>query len=318
MNKRILISDEVHPLLVEGLTAEGFLVDYRPQITQQEVFNNIELYEGLIVNSKVYVGKEMMDKGQRLKFICRAGSGLEVFDLDYAKQKEIIAFNSPEGNSNAVAEFSLGVLLNLMRNVVKADKEVRNNEWIREANRGEELKGKTVGLIAFGNTGRAFANLLRGFDVNILAYDKYLTGYSDKYVAEAALNDIFEQADILSLHLPLTIETTHMINYGFLSSFRKAYWLVNTSRGKVLKTSDLLKCINEGRIKGAALDVLENERIAELNDSEKNIFKQLTESNRFVLSPHIAGWTTESKQKIAETLLYRIKQIYNTPQFLLP
>ena len=229
MKGKILITDDVHPLLVEGLQHDGFVVEYRPDISAEKVFEIISEYTGLIINSKVYASKELLARATQLKFICRAGSGLEVIDLDFAKQKNIAAFNSPEGNSNAVAEHALAMLLNLMNNISKADVEIRNYEWKREENRGYELSGKTVGLIAYGNNARAFAKLLRGFDVEVLAYDKYVHGFSSEHVREATLQEIFENADMLSLHLPLTEETKYMIDYRFLSSFKKSIWFINIS-----------------------------------------------------------------------------------------
>jgi D-3-phosphoglycerate dehydrogenase len=310
MTKKILITDEVHSLLVDGLSNDGFTVDYKPKITPAEVLDTIHEYEGLIVNSKVYVGPEMFDRAALLKFVCRAGSGLEVIDLNYARYKNVIAFNSPEGNRMAVAEHALGMLLGLMNNLCKADSEVRRYEWIREPNRGYELSGKTVALIAYGNTAQAFAKLLSGFDVKILAYDKYYHGFSNKQVTEASMETIFDQADVLSLHLPLTGETNYMIDYDFLIRFKKPYWFINTSRGKVLRTADLIKAMNEGRIIGSALDVLENEKINQLSAEEKTVFEQLIAKQNILLSPHIAGWTHESKIRIATILLEKIRNIY--------
>lgn len=269
MKGRILITDDVHHLLKEALEQDGFVVNYRPDISAEEVLEIIHDYEGLVINSKVYAGEELLDRAVKLKFICRAGSGLEVIDLDYAKQKNVIAFNSPEGNRNAVAEHALGMLLNLLNNISKADRELRNKEWKREENRGNELSGKTIGLIAYGNTAQSFAKILKGFDVKILAYDKYLHGFEN----ESSLETIFEQADILSVHLPLTEKTKYMIDYAFLSSFKKPIWLINTSRGKVLRTTDLLHALNEGKIISAALDVFENEKLSSLNENEKKILK---------------------------------------------
>jgi D-3-phosphoglycerate dehydrogenase len=309
--RKILITDEVHSLLPEGLEQMGFEVHYQPKIKPEEVLENISEYEGLVINSKVYVGKEMMDRATRLKFVCRAGSGLEVIDLEYAKLKNISAFNSPEGNRNAVAEFALGALLNMMRNIGKSNIEVKNREWKREENRGVELSGKTVGLIAYGNTGQAFAKLLAGFDVQVLAYDKYYHGFSAGHVKAATMEEIAEKADVLSLHLPLTPETTYMIDLQFLDSFKKPFWLLNTSRGKVLDLGALLTCIFEGGIIGAALDVLENEKINTLSKTEQANFDSCVADKRIFLSPHIAGWTHESKRKIAEVLLSRIKEIYH-------
>ena len=311
--RKILITDEVHALLPEGLQETGFEVHYRPKIRAEEVLEIIGDYEGLVINSKVYVGKEMIDRAVQLKFVCRAGSGLEVIDLEYAKNKNIIAFNSPEGNRNAVAEFALGALLNMMRNVSKSNSEVKQKLWNREENRGVELSGKTLGMIAFGNTAQAFAKLLSGFDVQILAYDKYYNGFTSGHIKEADLEEIFEKADILSLHLPLTTETAFMIDYNFLSKFKKPYWLLNTSRGKVLDTSALITHISQGTITGAALDVLENEKITSLSPAETDIFNSLIEEKRIFLSPHIAGWTHESKVKIAQVLLAGITKIYQAP-----
>ena len=307
--KRILITDDVHPLLYEALSKDGYEVNFQPEIKPDEVLAIIHDYTGLIVNSKVYVGKEMMDRAKKLKFVCRAGSGLEVIDLNYAKEKGIAAFNSPEGNRNAVAEHALGMLLNLMNHISRADAEVRQYQWNREENRGNELSGKTVGLIAFGNTAQAFAKLLHGFDVNILAYDKYYQRFSYEYITESSLEQIFEEADVLSLHLPLTEETKYMIDYKFLSSFKKPYWFINTSRGRVLHTAALIKCLNEGKIIGAALDVLENEKLDKLSIAENKDFGELITDKRVLLTPHIAGWTHESKRKIAEVLLEKIRAL---------
>ena len=308
--RKILITDDLHPLLQEGLEQDGFVVDYRPDILAEEVLEIIPDYEGLVINSKVYVGKEMFDRAVNLKFVCRAGSGLEVIDLNYAKQKNVLAFNSPEGNSNAVAEHALGMLLNIMNNISRAHEQVKSKQWIREQNRGNELRGKTIGLIAYGNTAQALAKLLIGFDVNILAYDKYERGFTNNFVSESSLETIFEKADVLSVHLPLTEETKYMIDYKFLSSFKKPIWLINTSRGKVLKTEDLLRAISERKVIAVALDVLENEKLSSFNEEEKKIFEQLTSNNRILLTPHIAGWTHESKQRIAEVLLEKIREIY--------
>ncbi|HRG88410.1 MAG TPA: NAD(P)-dependent oxidoreductase [Chitinophagales bacterium] len=310
MSKRILITDELHPLLQQGLETDGFTVDYRPTITEAEVHNIIHQYEGLVINSKVYAGKELLDKAVLLKFVCRAGSGLEVIDLPYAKEKNIAAFNSPEGNRNAVAEQALGMLLNLFNNITKANNEVHNYQWVREPNRGIELSGKTVALIAYGNTAQAFAKILRGFNVTVLAYDKYIKGFGDDFVNEASLQHIFDQADVVSLHLPLTAETTNMVDEAFLFSFKKPYWLLNTSRGKVLNAAALVKALDNGNVLGAALDVLENEKLNTLTQKQKADLDALLNKPNVLITPHIAGWTHESKQRIAEVLLEKIRKIY--------
>lgn len=307
--KKILITDEVHPLLADELKHDGFEVHYRPQITAEEVSETIHDYEGLIINSKVYAGKDLLSRAAKLQFVCRAGSGLEVIDLDFAKSKNIAAFNSPEGNRNAVAEHALGMLLDIMNNISRADRQMRHHVWKREENRGNELAGKTIGLLAYGNNAQSLVRILLGFDVNILAYDKYLKNFTNDFVKESTLEEIFEKADILSIHLPLTAETEYMVDYKFLSSFRKPIWLVNIARGKVLRTADLLRCLNEHKVIAAALDVFENEKPATFSEEEKHIYDQLIASQRVLLSPHIAGWTQESKRKIAEVLLEKIRTL---------
>lgn len=302
----ILITDELHPLLQKGLEEEGYAVDYRPDISPEEVSEIIENYTGLIINSKIYAGRELLSKAAKLKFVARAGSGLEVIDLEEARKKGIAVINSPEGNRNAVAEQALGMLLSIMNNLPRAYAQIKNNEWVREPNRGNELSGKTIGMLAYGNTAQAFAKLLSSFGVTVLAYDKYLKNFSSGFVKESTLSEIFEQADVLSIHLPLTRETEWMVDYQFLSSFKKPLWLVNTSRGKVLKTTGLLRALHEGKVTSAALDVLENEKLASFSEAEKQTFNALIADSRILLTPHIAGWTHESKQKIAEVLLQKI------------
>ena len=306
---KVLITDDLHSLLKEGLIADGFEVDDRPNIAPKQVLAIINEYTGLVINSKVYAGGELLGKATKLKFVCRAGSGLEVIDLPFAAAHNIAAFNSPEGNRNAVGEQALGMLLGLLNNIVIANGETKNSQWLREKNRGEELSGKTVGLIAYGNTGEAFAKLLRGFDVQILAYDKYKTGFGNEYVKESTLEEIFGKADVLSLHLPLTTETQYMVDYNFLSSFKKPYWFINTSRGKVLRTADMLRAVEEGKIKGAALDVLENEKLSSYTAEEQELYNRIVAKPNIILTPHIAGWTHESKRKIAETLLNKIRAL---------
>lgn len=305
---KVLITDDVHPLLIKGLQERGYVVDFMPDITEEEALTLIENYTGLIINSKIYCGEELLAKATQLKWITRLGSGMEVIDTVMCQQHSIRYANTPEGNSNAVAEHALGMLLTLMRNIVKANNEVANAQWFREANRGEELSGKTVAILGYGHTGTAFAKLLAPFHVKVLAYDKYKKGFaaSNSYVVESALDSIFNEADILSLHLPLTSETNQWINEDFLNSFKKSIYLLNTSRGKVLNTSDALKMFASGKVKGMGLDVLENENLTTLNSSEQLILKRLTESNKIVLTPHIAGWTNESKEKIAVITLQKI------------
>jgi D-3-phosphoglycerate dehydrogenase len=304
---KALITDNVHPLLIENLRQMGYDVTFQPNITFEETLAIISSYTGLIINSKIFCGDELLGKAPNLRWVGRLGSGMEVIDGRACDARGVKYFNSPEGNRNAVAEFALGLLLNLLNNITISNNEVKHGKWIREPNRGEELSGKTVGIIAFGNTGEAFAKILRGFDVKILAYDKYKRGVGSDFVKESTLEEIYEKADIVSLHLPLTEETKYMIDEKFLNSFSKPIYLINTSRGKVLKTTALISAIKSGKVKAAALDVLENEKISHFNEQERQWFDALVKDERVILTPHIAGWTVESKRKIAEVVLEKIK-----------
>lgn len=304
---KVLITDDVHPLLIDQLKQMGYEVDYLPQITFEETLNSISVYTGLIINSKMFCGSELLNKATNLRWVGRLGSGMEVIDTNACDKKGIKYFNSPEGNRNAVAEHALGLLLNLLNNITKSNNEVKTGKWIREPNRGEELSGKTVGIIAFGNTGQAFAKILRGFDVQVLAYDKYKKKFGDGFVKETMLEEIFMKADIVSLHLPLITDTKYMVDEKFLNSFHKPIYLINTSRGMVLKTTALLAAIQSGKVKAAALDVLENEKINHLNQDEKQWFDELINNQKVILTPHIAGWTIESKRKIAEVIISTLK-----------
>lgn len=309
--RRILITDRMHPSFMNELKLNGFEYVYRPNITQIETYSVIGKYSGLVVNSKLKLDKKFIDKAKKLKFIARAGSGMENIDVNYLMERKIKVISSPEGNSNAVAEHAVGMLLGLLNNIHKADREVRKKIWLREENRGVELEGKTVGVIGFGNTGSAFAGKLKGFNVKILAYDKYKKKFGNEEVKEVSLKKIFSEADILSFHIPLTEETKFMVNDEFLMCFRKKIILINTSRGKILKTSALIKAMEIGNVTGAALDVFENENLGELNENQEKDFQYLINSRKVILTPHLAGWSFESKEKIAKTLLKKIMQIIN-------
>lgn len=307
---KILITDPVHPILIEELEGLNYEVDYQPSIDQQGVIDVIPLYTGLIINSKINAGVQLIDKGERLKFIGRLGAGLEVIDQPYATSKGIQYFNTPEGNCDAVAEHAIGMLLGMMNHINRADAQVRKGQWIREPNRGVELGGKTVGIIGYGNTGFAFAKKLTGFDLRILAYDKYKSGFGTRTIEETRLNVIHEQADVVSLHVQLTPETHYLVNKSFIQRFSKPFYLVNTSRGNVVCTEDILWGLDEGLILGAALDVLENEKLDKLNEKELKVFERLVNHSKVLLTPHVAGWTKESKEKIAKTMAYKIKEIH--------
>lgn len=305
---KILITDNVHQLLIDNLEKSGFKITYLPEITWDEVFDIIDDYCAIVINTKTKMNKKMLDKAKNLKVIVRLGSGLDIIDLDYAHKKNIIVERTPEGNRNAVAEHSMGLLLSLLNNIVTSNIEVRNFQWNREKNRGLELEGKTIGLIGFGNTGTSFAKKLKCFDLNILVYDKYKQRFQEefRYVSETGMNRLFEECDILSLHIPLTKETFHLVNEEFINKFKKNIYLINTSRGKIIDTKDLIKGLESGKIKGAALDVLENEKPWTYDEEEKMNYQKLFSMENVIVTPHIAGWTLESKEKIAKFTFEKI------------
>lgn len=307
--KRVLITDDVHPLLLERFEAAGFRCDYRPDISLDTVRDIIGDYDGLIINSKILVDKLLLDRASRLRFVGRLGSGMEIVDRGYAAARGVAVYSSPEGNANAVAEHALGMLLALANNLLPADREVRRFDWQREKNRGFELAGKTIGIVGFGHTGSAFAHKLAGFDLRILAYDKYKTGYADalpQVTACAGLESLQRSADIISFHLPLTTETRHLVNAAFLAACRRGIVIVNTSRGQVVHTPSLIQALETGQAGGACLDVFENEKPHTFTAEERHQYERLYAMDQVVLSPHIAGWTHESKRKLAAILADRI------------
>ena len=299
---KILFIDTIHPLLKQELEKENHICDTAYNKNKDEIEQIINNYQGVIIRSRFKIDKQFIDCGSNLKFIARAGSGLENIDVDYAKNKNIHCYNAAEGNRQAVAEHALGMLLSLFNNLNRADLEVRNGIWKREENRGVELIGKTVAIIGYGNNGSAFAEVLKGFSVKILAYDKYLTGYPYKSTMET----IYKEADIVSLHVPLTEETSYLVDDNFINNFEKDIYLINTARGKCTNTKHLVAALENGKIKGACLDVLEYEKTSFENLSKEGLtadMQYLINSKKTILSPHIAGWTTESNVKIAEVLL---------------
>jgi D-3-phosphoglycerate dehydrogenase len=306
----VLFVDSTHYRLPEKLSQSGFNCDYKPDITPEDIIKIISKYDGVIIRSKIKIDKMIIEEATKLKFIGRVGAGLENIDVKYATQKGIKCFNSPEGNRDAVGEQALGMLLTLFNNILKADAEVRAGKWIREGNRGLEIKGKTIGIIGYGNMGSAFAQRLKGFEANVIAYDKYKFDYSNEFVTEKGLEELFEQTDILSLHIPLTEETRFMINNEFINRFKKNIYIINTARGKVLKTEDLVKNMISGKVQGVALDVLEYEQISFENLHSDNDLPEplqyLIKSSNVVLTPHIAGWTHESNIKLSEYLADKI------------
>ncbi len=310
MNKgKILFVDTAHDELTNSLVKQGFECDYFSDYGRKELMSIANNYVGIIVRSKVKLDAEFLSYCTKLKFIGRVGAGMENIDVDYAHNNDIICLNAPEGNRDAVGEQAIGMLLTLFNNLIVADSEVRNGIWIREGNRGYELGGKKIGIIGYGNTGNAFARKLIGFDVDVLAYDKYKSNFSDDFVKESTMEEIFEQCDILSLHVPLTNETEYLLSSDYLSKFKKNIYVINTSRGKVVVTSDLISGINSGKVLGACLDVLEYEGLSFEDIKLPEEFKTLISMKNVVLSPHIAGWTHESSYKMAVTLADKIASL---------
>jgi len=309
---KILFIDTAHPYLTEELTRVGFHCDHYTGLNRQEILDMLHQYTGVIIRSKIKLDKVALNYATNLKFIGRVGAGMENIDLDAAEAKGIICLNAPEGNRDAVAEHAMGMILALLNHLLKVDAEVRKGIWIREGNRGIEIKGKTVGIIGFGNTGSEFARRLMGFGARVLAYDKYKSGFSSDWVEEATMDRIFEEADFLSLHIPLTEETYYLVNSEYIEKFKKPIYVINTSRGQCVNTADLMDAIDRGKVLGASLDVLEIEKLSFENLDTSNIpesFKRLFSSDKVILSPHIAGWTHESNYKLAWHLAEKIKNL---------
>lgn len=310
--KRILIADEMHPSLFGMLDAAGFAHDYQPAIRRPQLLETIGSFEGLIIRSKTAVDAELLQKATHLQFIGRAGAGLDLIDEETCRRLGIRVFAANEGNRDAVAEHVLGMLLSLLNHLHTADREVRQRQWRREANRGTELGGKTVGLLGYGNNGRAFAQRLAGFGVRVLAYDKFRP-VDGPFAEPATLNDMFREADVLSLHVPLTDETHRWVDAAFIGNVVKPFYLLNAARGEIAVLADVLAGLQTGKILGAALDVLENEKLNQLTPEQEAIFDALAALPNVMFSPHVAGWTHESYVRINEVLVEKIKFIQTTP-----
>ncbi|MDO1447633.1 2-hydroxyacid dehydrogenase [Rhodocytophaga aerolata] len=307
----ILVVDEMHPSLLPMLSAKGIQADYKPAFVRKDILENIAPYDGIIIRSKTVIDEEILSRATNLKFIGRAGAGLDQMDLEAIEKRNIQVFNAPEGNRDAVGEHALTMLLCLFNNILQADKEVRAKNWKREANRGIELGGRTVAIIGYGNTGNAFARRLSGFNCRVLAYDKYLSTYTNSYAQEATMEQIFEQADVLSLHIPLTPETLKLVNTEFINRFRKNIFIINTARGEIISLPDLAKAVEAGKVRGACLDVLENEKLQTLTDVQEQAFSFLSGVQNVIFSPHVAGWTHESYVRINEVLVEKIARFIN-------
>lgn len=306
--KRVLITDDCHPSLTAGLERMGYACDFEPDITLTEVRMRIGAYHGLIINSKILVDRNLLDAAVHLQFVGRMGSGMEIVDRVYAAKKNVAVLSSPEGNNNAVAEHALGMLLALSNNLLRADRELRRLEWRREANRGIELRGRTIGIVGFGYTGSQLARKLAGFEMRVLAHDRYKQGFATEmpWIEACTPEDIRRQADIISLHLPLTEETRHYVNRDFIAGCKPGFILINTARGQCVDTYALADALETGQCGGACLDVFENEKPETYSQAEIALYHRLFALDQVVLSPHIAGWTVESKKLLAEILLRKI------------
>ena len=300
----------MHLSILGLLEKEGFQVTYSPDITRTQILEQIGNYEGLIIRSKTPMDRELLEKATRLQFIGRAGAGLDQLDLDYLKERGVQLFHAAKGNRDAVAEHAVGGILALFNHLAQSDQQVRKGVWDREGNRGEELMGKTVGIFGFGNMGKAFSKRLKGFDVQVLAYDKYKKGFGSKRVHEVSWDEVKKEADLLSIHVPLTEETRDFFTIEELRTFSKPFWLINTARGEVIRLETLNQALDEGILKGAVLDVLENEKFQRFTPAQKEQFDRLAQRENVLFSPHVAGWTVESYVKINLVLLKQIKKAF--------
>ncbi len=309
---KILHLDSNHSLLIDQLNDLGCTNHEDYTSSKEDILNKIHEYDGFIIRSRFSIDKQFLDAATNLKFIGRVGAGLENIDCEYAESKGIHLISAPEGNRNAVGEHSLAMLLSLFNKLNKADQEVRSGKWLREANRGLELDGNTIGLIGYGNMGKAFAKKLRGFEVDVLCYD-LKPNVGDKNAEQVPLEILFQEADVLSLHTPETALTTNMVDAAFINQFAKPFWLINTARGKSVVTKDLVSALQSGKILGAGLDVLEYEKASFENLFSSNMpeaFQYLIQAENVLLSPHVAGWTVESKEKLAQTIVDKIQLFF--------
>ncbi len=307
---KFLVTDKLPDGFIEGIEQLGFKADHFQTLSNEALAEIIDQYTGIVVNTSLILDKTAIDKASILKYILRPGSGLDNIDIEYAESKGIRIFSSPEANADAVAEHAMGLLLALMNFIPRASEQVKGHQWIRQPNNGTLLKGKTVGIIGYGHTGPALAEKLSGFGVKILVYDKYKHGFGNKLVEESPMEQIFETADVLSLHIPLTQETENLVNDDFIARFSKSFYLINTSRGKNVKLQSVINGLNAGKLLGAGIDVLDNEDINAYSEQEAELFDELVNAGNIIITPHIAGWTTESREGIFMLVLEKFKKYF--------
>lgn len=305
----ILITAKVHPYLIETFEKKGYKILYEPQITYEDLLEKMSEVKGLVVTTRLKIDNAIIDAGTNLQWIGRLGSGMELIDTAYAAAKNIACISSPEGNRNAVGEHALGMLLCLTNKLIKSSGEVKAGKWLRDENRGIEISGKTIGIIGYGNTGTAFAKVLSGFDVTMLGYDTNKLGFGGKFIREADLEQICRYADVISFHVPLSDETLHMANESFFDKLKNKPIIINTSRGNVIETSALINALKQDKISGAALDVLENEKLTILSDTEKEQMEYLLQQDNVIITPHIAGYSTEAFLKMSEVLIAKLEAL---------
>lgn len=308
---RCLIVDDLDAVIFQYLDRVGISYDYQPEWSKEKCIQELPQYEGLIIRSKFKVDKNIIESCPKLKFIARAGAGVDNIDKEFLTKKGIALFHASEGNKVAVGEQTVGVILALLNNIVKSNNEVKSNLWLREENRGYELASMTVGIIGYGNMGRETSQRLSAFGCKIIAYDKYRHNYASKHAEQVSLEQLQSEADIISLHIPLDEYSKGWANKDFFNSIQKPFWLVNTARGEIVVLKDLVEALKNGKVRGAALDVLENEKLPTFTEEQKEIFNALRENTQVILTPHIAGWTFESYRKISEVLGEKIANWYN-------
>ncbi len=307
ISNKILIVDALHPVFKERAIAMGYEVDDHPDMSRADTIKVIGDYVGIAVRTKFNIDREILEAGKKLKFVARAGAGLDNIDEKYATERGITLLNAPEGNSDAVGEHAIGLLLSLLNNINQGNSEVKKGIWDREGNRGVGLKNKTVGIIGYGFMGKSFAEKLSGFGVQVIAYDKYQTGFSDQFAREVSMEEIVKHTDILSFHIPLTSETRNLVDDEYLFHFKKPIYLLNTARGEIINVRAVLNALDSGKILGAGLDVLEVEKFPNL--SQQPWYQDLINNNKIILTPHVAGWTVDSYIKISEVLADKLQKL---------